>query len=52
LAEVGRRHGLRIAVVSHCDKLEFGVCADPGIAGDLQELARGIEAEAAVLCAS
>jgi diacylglycerol O-acyltransferase len=52
LAEVGRRHGLRIAVVSHSDKLEFGVCADPGIAADVQELARGIEAEAAILSAS
>jgi diacylglycerol O-acyltransferase len=52
LAEVGRRHGLRIAVVSHSDKLEFGVCADPGIAADVEELARGIEAEAALLCAS
>ena len=52
LAEVGRRHGLRVAVVSHSDKLEFGVCADPGIVADVQELARGIEAEAAILCAS
>jgi hypothetical protein len=52
LAEIGRRHGLRIAVVSHSDKLEFGVSADPGIAPDIQELARAIEAEAATLCAS
>jgi len=52
LAEVGRRHGLRVAVVSHSDRLEFGICADPGIASDVEELARGIEAEAAMLCAS
>lgn len=52
LAEVGRRHGLRIAVVSHSGKLEFGVCADPGIAADVRMLARGIEAEAAMLCTS
>lgn len=52
LAEVGRRHGLRIAVVSYSDKLEFGICADPGIASDIAALARGIEEEAAALCAS
>lgn len=52
VAEVGRRHGLRIAVVSHSDKLEFGVCADPGIATDVRALAQGIEAEAAFLEAS
>jgi len=52
LAEIGRRHGLRISVISHSDKLEFGVCADPGIAANVQGLARGIEADAAILCAS
>jgi hypothetical protein len=52
LAEVGRRHGLRIAVVSHSDSLEFGICADPGIAADVHALARAIEAEAGILCDS
>lgn len=49
LAEVGRRHALRVAVVSHADKLEFGICADPAVAADVGELARGIEREASTL---
>lgn len=46
IAEVGRRHGLRVAVVSYAGQLGFGLCADPAIAGDLDAMAEGIEREA------
>jgi diacylglycerol O-acyltransferase / wax synthase len=51
LAEIGRRHALRIAVVSVCDQLQFGLCADPTIVHDVELLARGVEAEAQSLLA-
>ena len=49
LAEVGKRHGLRVSVVSLAGSLAFGVTADPGIAPEVGELAAGIEAESSVL---
>ncbi|CAN5508790.1 wax ester/triacylglycerol synthase family O-acyltransferase [soil metagenome] len=52
IAEVGRGHGLRAAVVSLAGELHFGLCADPAIADDLDEMAAGIEAEAAALVES
>lgn len=52
LAEVGRRHGLRVAVVSLAGTLGVGITADPAIAPDLDELAAGIEAESAALSAA
>jgi len=52
IAEIGRRHALRIAVVSIADDLCFGFCADPLIAGDLREMAAGTEAEAGALIAA
>lgn len=52
LAEIGRSHALRVAVVSLADRLGFGLCADPGIVPRLPELAEGIEAEAEQLIAA
>ena len=49
LAEIGRRHALRVAVVSLADHLYFGFCADPDLVDDLEWLAEGVEAEAAAL---
>ncbi len=52
LAEIGERHALRVAVVSLADQLGFGLCADPGIVPDVQQLADGLETEAAALIAA
>jgi diacylglycerol O-acyltransferase / wax synthase len=52
LAEIGERHALRIAVVSLGGQLNFGFCSDPAIVGDLEQLARGVEAEASTLVAA
>ena len=49
LAEIGARHGLRIAVVSLAGELHFGFCADPAIVDDLDEMAAGIAEEAEAL---
>jgi hypothetical protein len=49
LAEIGERHALRIAVVSVCGQLHFGLCSDPTIVHDVDRLARGVEAEARAL---
>jgi hypothetical protein len=46
IAEVGERHGLRVAVVTMEDELHFGLCADPGIVRDLDPLVAGILGEA------
>jgi diacylglycerol O-acyltransferase len=52
LAEIGERHALRIAVVSLSGQLNFGFCSDPAIVGDLDLLAREVEAEASALLAA
>ena len=52
IAEIGERHALRIAVVSLAGRLYFGFCADPSIVGDIDVLARGVEAETAALLAA
>ena len=52
IAEIGERHALRIAVVSLAGRLHFGFCADPSIVGDVELLARAVEAEAAALVAA
>lgn len=52
LAEIGRHHALRVAVVSLGGELCFGLCADPVIVDDLDAMAGGIEAEAAALVAA
>ena len=49
LAEIGARHGLRIAVVSLAGDLQFGFCADPAIVDGLDAMASGIEEEARAL---
>ena len=49
IAEIGRRHGLRIAVVSQAQSLNFGICADPAIVADPGSIAATIEAEAGAL---
>lgn len=52
IAEIGRRHALRISALSLADELHFGLCADPGIIDGLDVMAAGIETEAAALVAS
>jgi len=52
IAEIGEHHALRVAVVSACGQLGFGFCADPAIVEDLEEMARGVEIEAALLIRS
>lgn len=49
LAEIGRRHALRVAVISAHGNLNVGLTADPAIVPDLGAMARGIEAEATEL---
>jgi hypothetical protein len=51
IAEIGQRHALRIAVLSLADTLRFGLCADPTILPDVEQLAAAIEEEAAELAA-
>jgi diacylglycerol O-acyltransferase len=49
IAELAERHALRIAVVSVGGRLYFGFCSDPEILDDVQAMADGVEAEAALL---
>jgi len=49
IADVDHRHGLRVAVISMADELNFGLCADPAIVGELEPLVDGIRAEGAAL---
>ena len=49
VADIDRRHGLRVAVISMVDELHFGLCAEPTIVGGLEPLVEGIVAEAASL---
>jgi len=49
VADIDRRHGLRVAVISMTDELHFGLCAEPTIVGSLDPLVEGIVAEAASL---
>jgi hypothetical protein len=51
LAEIREEHALRIAVISLCDSLNFGLVADPTLLEDLPGMAADIEAEAAALVA-
>jgi diacylglycerol O-acyltransferase len=52
LAEIGQRHALRVAAVSLAGRLCFGFCADPSVVEDLDEMAAGLEADAAALIAA
>lgn len=49
LAEIGRQHALRIAVVSLAGTLGFGLCADPTLLPDVEWLAAAIQDEAKAL---
>ena len=49
IAEIGRRHGLRVSVVSLCDSLQFGFCADPGIVEGVETMAAAVASEAQAL---
>jgi diacylglycerol O-acyltransferase / wax synthase len=49
IAEIARRHALRICVVSLGDRLQFGFCADPAIVNGLEVMAAGVGPEAEAL---
>jgi diacylglycerol O-acyltransferase / wax synthase len=51
LAEIRERHALRVAVASLGDSLNFGLCADPTLLEDVDELAADMHAEGAALLA-
>jgi len=51
VAEIGERHALRVAVVSFADSLDFGLCADPTLVPDVDEMADHMQAEAGRLLA-
>lgn len=46
LAEIARHHAVRVAVVSMCDTLYLGFCADADIVADVGEIAAATEREA------
>jgi diacylglycerol O-acyltransferase len=52
LAEIGRRHALRVGAVSLAGTLHLGLCADPALVDGLQEIADGAAAEARALIAA
>ena len=51
IAEIGERHALRVAVASLGNALDFGLCADPTLLSDVEQLAEAMQAEAAALLA-
>lgn len=51
LAEIREHHSLRVSVVSLADSLNFGLVADPTLLDDVDQLAAGMQAEAAALSA-
>lgn len=51
IAEIGRRHALRISALSLAGELHFGLCADPALVDGLDLMAAGIESEATALIA-
>jgi Wax ester synthase/diacylglycerol acyltransferase catalytic domain/WS/DGAT C-terminal domain len=52
IAEIGFRHGLRVAAVSLADRLFFGFNADPHLVPGLDAMSDGVETEAAALIAA
>jgi WS/DGAT C-terminal domain/Wax ester synthase/diacylglycerol acyltransferase catalytic domain len=46
IAEIARHHALRVAVVSMCDTLYLGFCADAELVADVGEIAVATEREA------
>jgi len=51
-AEIGQHHALRVAAMSHADRLSMGFCADPALVPDVQVMAEAAEAEADALMAA
>jgi diacylglycerol O-acyltransferase / wax synthase len=49
LAEVAQHHALRVACMSACGQVTFGLCADAGAVERLDDIADGIEDELAAL---
>jgi len=45
LAEIAHRHALRVAIVSACGRISFGLCADPDAIDGLDLVAHGIGRE-------
>jgi wax ester synthase-like acyl-CoA acyltransferase family protein/uncharacterized protein DUF1298 len=52
IAEIGRRHALRVGAVSFAGALEFAFCADPALVDDLGAMTAGLEEDAAALIAA
>src|SRR5581483_695438 len=52
LAEIGLHQALRVAVVSMCDTLYLGFCADAAVVGDVQEIASATQREALAIVAA
>ncbi len=52
LAEIRLRHALRVATLSFSGRLWFGFCTDPEVVEGVDEMAAGVEAEAAELVAA
>ncbi len=52
IAEIACHHAVRVAVVSMCDTLYLGFCADAGIVGDVSEIAAATEREALAVIAA
>jgi diacylglycerol O-acyltransferase / wax synthase len=52
LAEIRLRHALRVATLSFSGRLWLGFCTDPDLVEGVNEMAAGVEAEAADLVAS
>lgn len=52
VAEIGRRHNLRIAVISAAGALNIGFCCDPAVVPDLEVMAAATEDAAEALIAA
>jgi hypothetical protein len=52
LSEVGLDHALRVSAVSLCGEMTIGLCADPEVVEDLDDLAAEIGGALAELVAS
>jgi len=48
-AEVAERHPVRIAAISLCDTMQFGVLTDPDLVPGTETIAAGIESSIAEL---
>jgi diacylglycerol O-acyltransferase len=49
IAEISKRHALRVSVISFADQLCFGFCADADLVPDVQSMADRVEPEARAL---